>query len=236
MKITLLTGKTFDIREALGFEIKVVKSPRAKRLTLRIDTKEHLPVLTLPERCSAKRAVAFAKEHQDWIERSLARLPQTKRFEDGEQISLFGQIVTIRHNSKLRKGTFLEDNVLNVSGEAEFLHRRVKDYIKKQAKNEFYKRSKLLAERLSCPLHDVTIKDTKSRWGSCSSMHNINYSWRIALAPENVINYLMAHEVAHLKHQDHSRAFWRCVRELYPEAESGKVWLRLHSKELYLYE
>ena len=183
-----------------------------------------------------KKAVAFAKEHQDWIERSLARLPQTKKFEDREQISLFGQTVTIRHNSKLRKGTFLEDNVLNVSGEAEFLHRRVKDYIKEQAKNEFYKRSKLLAEKLGCSLHDVTIKDTKSRWGSCSSMHNINYSWRIALAPENVINYLMAHEVAHLKHQDHSRAFWRCVRELYPEAETGKVWLRLHSKELYLYE
>lgn len=236
MKITLLTGKTFDIQEALGFEIKVIKSPRAKRLTLRIDSKERLPVLTIPERCSTKKAVAFAKEHQDWIERSLARLPQTKKFENGEQISLFGKIVTIRHNSKLRKGTFLEDNVLNVSGEAEFLHRRVKDYIKEQAKNEFYKRSKLLAEKLGCSLHDVTIKDTKSRWGSCSSMHNINYSWRIALAPENVINYLMAHEVAHLKHQDHSRAFWRCVRELYPEAETGKVWLRLHSKELYLYE
>ncbi len=236
MKITLLTGKTFDIQEALGFEIKVIKSPRAKRLTLRIDSKERLPVLTIPERCSAKKAVAFAKEHQDWIERSLARLPQTKKFENGEQISLFGQTVTIRHNSKLRKGTFLEDNVLNVSGEAEFLHRRVKDYIKEQAKNEFYKRSKLLAEKLGCSLHDVTIKDTKSRWGSCSSLHNINYNWRIALAPENVINYLMAHEVAHLKHQDHSRAFWRCVRELYPEAETGKVWLRLHSKELYLYE
>ncbi len=236
MKITLLTGKTFDIQEALGFEIKVIKSPRAKRLTLRIDSKERLPVLTIPERCSAKKAVAFAKEHQDWIERSLARLPQTKKFEDREQISLFGQTVTIRHNSKLRKGTFLEDNVLNVSGEAEFLHRRVKDYIKEQAKNEFYKRSKLLAEKLGCSLHDVTIKDTKSRWGSCSSLHNINYNWRIALAPENVINYLMAHEVAHLKHQDHSRAFWRCVRELYPEAETGKVWLRLHSKELYLYE
>jgi len=116
------------------------------------------------------------------------------------------------------------------------LHRRVKDYIKAQAKTEFYRRSKILADRLGCPLNDVTIKDTKSRWGSCSSMHNINYSWRIALAPETVIDYLIAHEVAHLRHQDHSRAFWRCVRELYPEAEAGKVWLRLHSRELYRYE
>ncbi len=171
MKITLFTGKTFDIREALGFDIKIVKSSRARRMTLRIDSKERLPVLTIPERCAAKRAVDFVNLHRGWIERSLARLPQTKNFEDGEQISLFGQPV-----------------------------------------------------------------DTKSRWGSCSSMHNINYSWRIALAPETVIDYLIAHEVAHLRHQDHSRAFWRCVRELYPEAEAGKVWLRLHSRELYRYE
>lgn len=236
MKVTLFTGKTFDIGEALGFSIKVIKSSRARRMTLRIDSKERLPVLTIPERCSPKRAVDFVNLHRDWIDRSLARLPQTKTFEDGEQISLFGHPVTICHSEDRRQGTFLENGILTISGDPEFLHRRVKDYIKIQAKTEFYRRSKILADRLGCPLNDVTIKDTKSRWGSCSSMHNINYSWRIALAPETVINYLIAHEVAHLKHQDHSREFWRCVRELYPEAEAGKVWLRLHSKELYRYE
>jgi len=91
MKITLFTGKTFDIREALGFDIKIVKSSRARRMTLRIDSKERLPVLTIPERCAAKRAVDFVNLHRGWIERSLARLPQTKNFEDGEQISLFGR-------------------------------------------------------------------------------------------------------------------------------------------------
>ena len=235
MKITLFTGKTFNIQKTLGFNIKIVKSPRAKRMTLRIDSKERLPILTIPERCSAKRAIEFVNQHKDWIDRSLAGLPQTKTFEDGEQISLFGSLVTIRHISG-HHGTFLKDGTLNVSGDAEFMHRRIKDYIKIQAKSEFYHRSKVLAEHLGCPLNDVTIKDTKSRWGSCSSMHNINYSWRIALAPENVINYLIAHEVAHLKHQNHSRDFWHCVRELYPEAESGKTWLRLHSRELYRYE
>lgn len=78
MKITLFTGKTFDIREALGFDIKIVKSSRARRMTLRIDSKERLPVLTIPERCAAKRAVDFVNLHRGWIERSLARLPQTK--------------------------------------------------------------------------------------------------------------------------------------------------------------
>lgn len=108
MKITLFTGKTFDIREALGFDIKIVKSSRAKRMTLRIDSKERLPVLTIPERCAAKRAVDFVNLHRGWIERSLARLPQTKNFEDGEQISLFGQPVVIRRTNDRRCGTFLE--------------------------------------------------------------------------------------------------------------------------------
>jgi len=68
----------------------------------------------------------------------------------------------------------------------------------------------------------VTIKDTKSRWGSCSSLNNINYNWRIALAPMNAIDYLIAHETAHLRHRDHSKAFWNCVKTLCPFAESGR--------------
>lgn len=120
MKITLFTGKTFDIREALDFDIKIVKSSRARRMTLRIDSKERLPVLTIPERCAAKRAVDFVNLHRGWIERSLARLPQTKNFEDGEQISLFGQPVVIRRTNDRRCGTFLENGFLNVSGDAEF--------------------------------------------------------------------------------------------------------------------
>lgn len=236
MKITLFTGKTFNIQDALDFDIKIIKSARAKKLTLRIDFKEHIPVLTIPNRCSSKRAVDFVEIHRQWIENCLQKLPTTKQFENGEKVSVLGQMLTICHAPQLRRGVFIEDNILYVSGELDFLHRRIKDYIKKQAKLEFYKRSKILADSLNCELNDVTIKDTKSRWGSCSSINNINYSWRIALAPQEVFEYLIAHEVAHLKHQDHSSRFWKCVSELYPKAEAGKTWLKQHSKELYLYE
>lgn len=240
MKITLLTGKTFNLEEKivseLGFPIKVIKSSRAKRLTLRIDSKNHIPVVSIPNRCSASRAIEFIESHRLWIEQSLKKLPISKNFEDGETISLFGEIVTIKHNPKLRRGVYLEDGFLYVSGELDFLHRRVKDFIKKEAQKIFYNKSKILADKLDCKLNDVTIKDTKSRWGSCSSMHNINYSWRIALAPQEVIDYLIAHEVAHLFHQDHSRNFWNCVKSLEPQSAKGKLWLKLHGKELYLYE
>lgn len=236
MKITLLTGKTYDIEAEVGFPLKVIKSPRAKRLTLRIDQQERIPVLTIPNRCSAKRAIDFVSGYQGWIEQSLSKLPESRHFTDGTTISFFGRTLTICHLPQKRCGVLEEDGKLYVSGEREFLHRRVKDYLKKQAQAELWTLSSQQANRLGCPLKDVTIKDTKSRWGSCSSLHNINYNWRISLAPQCVISYMVAHEVSHLKHQDHSGTFWKCVKELYPQAEEGKSWLSHHGKELYLYE
>ena len=236
MKITLLTGKTFDISEAVGMDIKVVPSRSYGKLVLRIDSKNRIPVLSVPKFCSRRRAVEFVNENMDWIIESLKKLPQIRRFEDGEQISLFGQKVIIKHSPENRSGVHLEDGCLSVSGDIEFLHRRVRDYIRRRAAVEFYKISNELAKKIGCKVNKVIIKDTKSRWGSCSSLNNINYSWRIALAPDYVIFYLMAHEVAHLKHQDHSDEFWKCVDFLCPEWSRGNSWLRRNGKTLYAYE
>lgn len=235
MKITLLTGKTFDISSEIGMDIKVVRSERIGKLILRIDAKERIPVLSVPRFCSQKRAVGFVNENMDWILQSLAKLPQIKKFADGENISLFGQNVTISHRPHEKGGVWLEDNVLCVSGEADFLHRRVRDYIRRRAKVEFYNRSQKLAEKIGCKLNEVVIKDTKSRWGSCSSLNNINYNWRIALAPDFVIEYLLAHEVSHLKHHNHSDAFWECVAKICPQWSKGNSWLRRYGKTLYAY-
>lgn len=235
MKITLLTGKTFDIKEAIGMDIKVIHSQKVGKLILKIDTKERIPVLSVPRFCSQRRAVKFVNENMDWILKSLANLPEIKKFSDGETISLFGKQLKITHRPQERGGVWQEDNLLCVSGAPEFMHRRIRDYIRRQAKDEFYIRSKKLAQQLKCRINDVVIKDTKSRWGSCSSLNNINYSWRIALAPDYVIDYLMAHEVAHLKHQDHSDAFWATVAKLCPEWSRGNSWLRRFGKTLYAY-
>lgn len=236
MKITLLTGKIYNIQEAFDFPLKVVKSPRAKRLTLRIDSKEHLPILSIPPRCTQKQAISFIKTHEEWIIQSLKNLPQTKRFASGENISLFGHEILIQHAPEKRWGARIENNILYVSGESEFTHRRVKDFIKKEAQKNFLNLSKKLAEKINCKINDVTIKDTKSRWGSCSSLNNINYNWRLALAPKEVIDYIIAHEVSHLAHQDHSQAFWQCVADLCPNYKKGQNWLKHHGKELYTFE
>lgn len=236
MKITLLTGQTFDIQQALGINIKIIKSPRAKKLTLRIDTQERLPVLTVPKRCSVKRASEFVRQNMGWIEENLDKIPESRRFENGETISLFGKKYTICHIPKLRKGVFIEGETLYVSGAKEFMHRRICDFIKKMAQQELYELSRQKAEEIGCRVKRVLIKDTKSRWGSCSSISNINYNWRIALAPTFVIKYLVAHEVSHLRHQDHSRDFWNCVCSLYTRSAEGRRWLKNHGRELYLYE
>ncbi|MBR1914957.1 MAG: M48 family metallopeptidase [Alphaproteobacteria bacterium] len=234
MKITLLTGKTFELEKAFDFPLKVNTSVKLKRLNLRIDHKKRIVVLSMPFWCGKKKAFEFINAHLDWIEEKLAALPEVKEFEDGEQISLFGQMVTIRHDPDFGAPK-LKGDVLFVGGDMVFLHRRVKDFIKREAKKEFLKRSKALADQIGCTLTGVTIKDTKSRWGSCSSLNHINYNWRIALAPYEVIDYLMAHEVAHLKHQDHSEAFWQALGALDKNFESGKSWLSKHGGELYLY-
>ena len=236
MKITLLTGKIYNIQEAFDFPLKVIKSPRAKRLTLRIDSKDHLAMLSIPPRCTQKQAISFVQQHQEWIIDSLQKLPQTQRFTSGLKISLFGKDITIQHAPEKRWGARIENGILYVSGSSEFTHRRVKDFIKKQAQKTFLSLSQKLAKKINCQVNDVVIKDTKSRWGSCSSLNNINYNWRLALAPQEVIDYIVAHEVSHLAHQDHSEEFWACVAKLCPNYQKGQNWLKNHGKELYIFE
>ena len=157
----------------------------------------------------------------------------------GNQVALIGQSTEgtiIRNAPERRRGAKLESGILYVSGEIEFTHRRVKDFIKKEAQNQFLKLSRKQAAKIDCHVHEVSIKDTKSRWGSCSTLNNINYNWRLALAPKEVIDYIVAHEVSHLLHQDHSSEFWQCVAELCPNYLQGKNWLKSHGKELYVFE
>lgn len=232
LKITLLSGKTFNYSEALGFEIKVVKSNTARRLNLRIDERYRLPVLTIPRFCSSRKALAFAEQHRDWIQNMLARLPQSQTFADGTEISVAGQLFIVAHNPAQR-GAKIENGRLTIGGDLEFLHRRVCGFLKKYAGEHLYQRSINTAAKIGCTVHRVTIKETKSRWGSCSTKNNINYNWRIILAPEYVIDYLVCHEVSHLKHPDHSTAFWQCVGELCPNWKEGRQWLKVKGKDLY---
>ena len=152
MKITLLSGRTFEVNADLGFDMKVVHSSRSRRLTLRIDKKDRMAVLTIPKYCSKKKAVSFVESHQDWVLDNLRKIPEFRNFQNNETISLFGkpyQIVhtDIRGNTKLDK----KNRILYISGGKEFLHRRVKDFIKKSLKRSFLSAQAKLRKKSAKP-------------------------------------------------------------------------------------
>lgn len=234
MKITLLTGRIFDFSKDFNFDVKVKKSAVAKKLVLRIDEKNHCSVLTVPKYCSQKKAMAFLKENEDWIINMLAKLPKKSNFTNGEEICVFGKKYKIVYNERHRGVCFENDN-LNVGGDEFFLHRRVKDFLKKYAVDELAELSLEKAKKIGVKISSVSVKDTKSRWGSCSTRGNINYNWRIVLAPVYVIDYLVCHEVCHLIHPNHSTAFWNEVKNLCSNYKEGRSWLKIKGKELYKY-
>ena len=234
MKITLLTGRTFDYQKHFGFPIKITKSSRAKRLTIRIDEKNHCPSLTIPKGCSQKQAVKFVDANKDWILNMMARLPQAKNFCNGDTISFFGKNYII-NQTHAQKGGCFEDNYIKIGGQPEFLNRRVTDFLKEQTLEKLSKLTLEKAKILNCHVSGVSIKDTKSRWGSCSTLGNINYNWRICMAPSYVIDYLVSHEVSHLLHPDHSASFWQTVETLCPNYKEGRHWLKIKGKDLYKY-
>lgn len=234
MKITLLTGKTFDFSKELGFDIKVKKSSTAKKMVLRIDEKNHCPVFSVPKYCSHRQALKFLKENKDWIVNMLARLPVSKDFADGEKIYVFGKEYKIFYDSD-HKGTCFDGDLLRVGGDKSFLHRRVKDFLKKSAVDRLAEMSLQKAKIIGVRVASVSVKDTKSRWGSCSTRGNINYNWRIVLAPIEVIEYLVCHEISHLKHPNHSTDFWNTVGLLCSSYKEIRRWLKIKGKELYKY-
>lgn len=234
MKITLLTGKTFDYSAEIGIDLKVVHSLKAKKLTLRIDKKNRIPVVCIPKFCPKKTVLNFLHENMDWIKNNLAKLPKTTVFLPEDEISFFGEKIKLIHCLEA-KGVVFEKNCLKTGGQSEFFHRRVKDFLKEKALQRLKTLTHEKAKVLGCRVQSVVIKDTKSRWGSCSSLGNINYNWRICFAPYEVIEYLVSHEVSHLKEANHSQSFWKEVEKLCPDYKEARSWLKKFGKNLYKY-
>src|SRR6185437_1646995 len=125
------------------------------------------------------------------------------------------------------------ERVLCVAGGAEFIERRVHDYLKREARKDLQKASIHYAQALGVKVKRLSIRDQSSRWGSCTAAVSLSFSWRLILAPPFVLDYLAAHEVAHLVHLNHSRRFWALTRQLAPQTERAEAWLRAHGAALH---
>lgn len=223
-----------------AYEVLVQRHPRARRYTLRVREAQRDVVLTIPPRGSLREARAFAERNAAWIATRLKRIPQPVAFADGAAVPLRGMLHRIEHRAKAR-GTVWTDispdgtPLLCIAGEPAHLARRLRDFLKREAKQDLLEASRRHAQKLGVEIERVGLRDSTSRWGSCSWDGSLNYSWRLIMAPPFVLDYLAAHEVAHRRELNHSARFWRVVDELTPERRRAEAWLKAHGNSLHRY-
>lgn len=215
--------------------VTVRRNPRARRLYLRIDPVRADIVLVLPRGVGLQEGLRFAHDRRGWLAGRLAAMPPPTPFVDGAVIPLLGEDVIIRHEPDARGGVTRHGNELRVAGRSEHLARRVRDWLRTHARTELAARSRALAASIGRQVARVRISDPKSRWGSCSSRGGLSYSWRLILAPPDVLGYVVAHEVAHLVEHNHGRRFWALVDSLAPGAQAARTWLLRYGNTLLRY-
>lgn len=211
------------------------RSPRARRLSLRVDVRAGGIVVVMPKRVSEAAAADFLARNAGWAMHQLAKLPQSRSFNPGDSIPVLGQPRAIRHDPGGRGAVILEAEALLVTGGLEHVARRVRDFLKALARREVSARALATGARLGLKATRITVRDTATRWGSCSPSGALSFSWRLILAPEWVLDYVVAHEVAHLKEMNHGPRFWALVQSLVPEPEKARAWLGRHGGELHRY-
>lgn len=222
----------FEDREV---ELWVRRDRRSRRLILTLDAAEGVFRLTLPRRVPLAEGLDFAAEKRRWILDRLDELPPRTPFAPGAVVPVLGKPHRIVHVPEARRGVWRQAGTIHVSGHPEHVARRVRDHLCREARSELGDRAREKAGRVGRPLARVSLRDPRTRWGSCSSDGAISLSWRLILAPAEVLDYVVAHEVAHLVHRDHGPGFWRLVAELTPAVRGPRRWLRAHGAELHRY-
>lgn len=223
--------------ERLGVAARLSVNPRARRLSIRIDARAGEAVLIAPSERKLADVVAFARTKASWMRERLAERVHGTPLEPGAEINLFGKPVRLVSTGGAGAARLIEDAdgpVIASGGEGEAFARRVENLFKRVARETLQTRTDFHLRTLGQRPVKMSIADPKSRWGSCSP-HNrsIRYSWRVVMAPPAVIDYLAAHEVAHLVHADHSPAYWSVVQRLVGDHRPFRKWLRDHGPALH---
>ena len=227
LEIKLPSGKTTII--------KIRSSSRAQRLALRILPSTGQAELVLPRHVSEQEAVTFLHQKINWLDQRLMKYLEPIPFKDGQVVPFLGEPLTIFHLESSRRDIYKEKGRLIVTGPKVNLSKAIHDWYRREGGAEITFRVKEKSEMLDRTYGRLTIRDTKSRWGSCSSKGNLNFSWRVVMAPPYVLDYLVAHEVAHLSEMNHSARFWSLVESLSDESQRGRRWLRNNGHELHRY-
>ncbi|RIY00732.1 M48 family peptidase [Aureimonas flava] len=219
--------------------LEVREHPTARRIVMRLAPGGDALRLTVPRRTPARTVLAFLERHRGWAEERLRAAGGRVAVAPGIRLPLRGEAFRLVHDPALR-GARLEREgdvgVLRVGGEAPHLARRVRDLLKREARRDLQAAVDRHAATVGLLPRSLALKDTVSRWGSCTADRRLAFSWRIVMAPPAVLDYLAAHEVAHFREMNHAPAFWALCRSLCPETEAGRRWLKREGPGLHAYD
>jgi predicted metal-dependent hydrolase len=214
---------------ANGINILLRRSARARRMTLRVPRDGGQVILTLPNHAHLSDGQAFAESKAEWLRQATSRQPAPRMVGEGILFPLAGHPVMLT-GAAVRTATRDGDRLLLPQGRP--MGRVLQAYLKHQAHRQLIVSCDRHAVRLGLPFRTLVLRDTRSRWGSCSADGRLMFSWRLAMAPVQVLDYVAAHEVAHLAHMDHSPRFWARVEQLMPGHAVQRDWLRRNGSDL----
>ena len=216
-----------EVIQLADFKIRLSRNRRARHILLRQNTKGEI-ILTYPWLCPKIVAISFAKTQLAWIRAHVQHAPQEIIFKLGDSLSVLGK------NYIIQQGAYghIQGDTLFIAGDADFCHRRVCSLAQKLLLSHIQQKASQLSEQLGVKIKRITLRNTSSRWGSCSSRKTLSFCWKIAFAPLEVVDYLIAHEVAHLKHMNHSPKFWETVDLLVENRKSAERWLKTNGRQL----
>lgn len=220
------------------FPVILRRHPRARQLKLRFDAKSQSAQVTLPPDVSEKKALKFALKHEDWLQKQSDLTPKRIRFLPGETIPFRGIPHRILHDrdrpASVQATMQAMGRCLMVAGPGEGFEKRLENWLKKQARSSLLAAVDDFTPHVNPKPGRITIRDTKSRWGSCSSRKTLSFSWRLVMAPPEVLSYVVAHEIAHLAEMNHGPEFWKIVAELDPNWQASRRWLKSEGNRLMI--
>lgn len=231
-----MTDFVFTLSSGEKIPVCITTRRGLRNITLRpkITPKKEICV-SKPWLVTTSATIRFLESKQRWIDSVYQKYPKKVKLKSGDEITFLGRVVKLVHDKSLRANRFdAEKNILYVGGGTEMFERRVRDFIK----SEFLTELKKTIRSVPCEFHPkrIALRDTSSRWGSCSSSGTMSFSWRLAFAPVDVMRYVIMHELAHTRHMNHSDEFWMTVRELYGDGVGrAKRWLSVNGCELHRY-
>jgi len=218
-----------------GHEVPLIvrRHPRARRIILRVNAAGEGAVVTIPPHVDVADGLEMAHRQSAWLEQRLGDMGERTAFADGVRVPFQGIDYTVLHQPNARGTVWIEGDGIHVAGDVRHLTRRLNDWMRKQARTEISPLAFAKAERIERVPSRITIRDTRSRWGSCSSKGGLSFSWRLVMAPPDVLDYVVAHEVAHLAHMNHGAHFWKTVDTLTADARAGRDWLSNNGSALH---